>query len=99
MGFAVGLQAMHSVGSPEPDEPEIQIKGVEFLHRCGRGIATVHTGISTFIVMRGYPGTGKRTIARLLATAFHAPLTHRPIILQLAVHLLAVFPHTLPFTL
>src|SRR5579864_9689484 len=76
---------MHSVGSSEPDEPEIPIKGVEFLHRCGRGIATVHTGSSTFIVMRGYPGTGKSTIARLLATALHAPLIDRDIIRRVAV--------------
>lgn len=92
MGFAVGLQAMHGVGSPEPDEPEIPIKGVEFLHRCGRGIATVHTGSSTFIVMRGYPGTGKSTIARLLAAALHAPLIDRDIIRQTAVDLLGDVP-------
>lgn len=35
--------------------------------------------------MRGYPGTGKSTIARLLATALHAPLIDRDIIRQVAV--------------
>jgi len=39
----------------------------------------------TFIVMRGYPGTGKSTIARLLATSLHAPLIDRDIIRQVAV--------------
>ncbi len=98
MGFAVGLQAMHSVGSSEPNEPEIPIKGVEFLHRCGRGIATVHTGSSTFIVMRGYPGTGKSTIARLLATALHAPLIDRDIIRQMAVDLFGDLPQVGQFS-
>lgn len=40
---------------------------------------------STFIVMRGFPGTGKSTIARLLATSLHAPLIDRDIIRQIAV--------------
>ena len=40
---------------------------------------------STFIVMRGYPGTGKSTIARLLATSLHAPLIDRDIIRRVAV--------------
>lgn len=35
--------------------------------------------------MRGYPGTGKSTIARLLATSLHAPLIDRDIIRQVAV--------------
>ncbi|GAC1566018.1 MAG: hypothetical protein NVS3B14_05790 [Ktedonobacteraceae bacterium] len=35
--------------------------------------------------MRGYPGTGKSTIARLLATALHAPLIDRDIIRKVAV--------------
>lgn len=39
----------------------------------------------TFIVMRGYPGTGKSTIARLLATSLHAPLIDRDILRQMAV--------------
>ncbi|MDQ6661099.1 MAG: ATP-binding protein [Chloroflexota bacterium] len=40
---------------------------------------------STFIVMRGYPGTGKSTIARAIATALHAPLIDRDILRQQAV--------------
>jgi predicted kinase len=51
----------------------------------------VHTG-STFIVMRGYPGTGKSTIARLLAAALHAPLIDRDIIRQMAVDLFGDLP-------
>ena len=35
--------------------------------------------------MRGYPGTGKSTIARLLATTLQAPLIDRDIIRQVAV--------------
>ena len=35
--------------------------------------------------MRGYPGTGKSTIARLLAAALHAPMMDRDIIRQAAV--------------
>ncbi len=46
----------------------------------------------TFIVMRGYPGTGKSTIARLLATSLHAPLIDRDIIRQMAVDLLGNLP-------
>jgi predicted kinase len=49
-----------------------------------RETATVHSR-STFILMRGYPGTGKSTIARLLAAALHAPLIDRDIIRQVAV--------------
>jgi len=41
-----------------------------------------------FIVMRGYPGTGKSTIARAIATALHAPLIDRDIIRQVAVDIL-----------
>jgi predicted kinase len=40
---------------------------------------------ATFVVMRGYPGTGKSTIARAIATALHAPLIDRDIIRQKAV--------------
>lgn len=40
---------------------------------------------NTFIVMRGYPGTGKSTIARLLATSLHTPLIDRDIIRRVAV--------------
>src|SRR5436853_7777475 len=49
-----------------------------------REMGAVHTG-RIFIVMRGYPGTGKSTIARLLATSLHAPLIDRDIIRQVAV--------------
>jgi predicted kinase len=38
-----------------------------------------------FIAMRGYPGTGKSTIARLLASSLHAPLIDRDILRQAAV--------------
>jgi len=51
----------------------------------------VHTG-STFIVMRGFPGTGKSTIARLLAAALHAPLIDRDIIRQTVVHIFGELP-------
>src|SRR5947209_9813864 len=42
--------------------------------------------------MRGSPGTGKSTIARLLATSLHAPLIDRDIIRQLAVDLFGNVP-------
>ena len=35
--------------------------------------------------MRGYPGTGKSTIARAIATALHAPLIDRDVIRRIAV--------------
>lgn len=38
--------------------------------------------------MRGYPGTGKSTIARAIATALHAPLIDRDIIRQMGVDIL-----------
>jgi predicted kinase len=57
----------------------------------------VHTG-STFIVMRGYPGTGKSTIARLLAAALHAPLIDRDIIRQMAVDLFGALPQVGQFS-
>lgn len=50
-----------------------------------------HT-VSTFIVMRGYPGTGKSTIARAIATALHAPLLDRDIIRQMAVDIFGKLP-------
>ncbi len=40
---------------------------------------------STFVLMRGYPGTGKSTIARAIAAALHAPLIDRDIIRKKAV--------------
>src|SRR5258708_5470296 len=46
-----------------------------------------------FIVMRGYPGTGKSTIARLLAAALQTPLIDRDIIRRTAVDLLGNVPH------
>lgn len=42
--------------------------------------------------MRGYPGTGKSTIARLLATALHAPVIDRDIIRQMAVDIFGDLP-------
>lgn len=47
---------------------------------------------STFIVMRGYPGTGKSTIARAIAAAIHAPLIDRDIIRQKAVDIFGDLP-------
>jgi predicted kinase len=58
----------------------------------------VQTGSSTFIVMRGYPGTGKSTIARLLATALHAPLIDRDIIRQMAVDFFGDLPQVGQFS-
>src|SRR5712692_10934893 len=65
--------------------------GIKLLHYHRRETAPVHTK-STFIVMRGFPGTGKSTIARLLAAALHAPLIDRDIIRQTAVDLLGDVP-------
>jgi len=42
--------------------------------------------------MRGYPGTGKSTIARAIATALHAPLIDRDIIRQMAVDIFGDLP-------
>src|SRR5437879_13140313 len=42
--------------------------------------------------MRGYPGTGKSTIARLLAAALHAPLIDRDIIRKVAVDVVGNLP-------
>ena len=47
---------------------------------------------STFIVMRGYPGTGKSTIARAVAAALHAPLIDRDVIRQKAVDIFGDLP-------
>ncbi len=58
----------------------------------------MQTGSSTFIVMRGYPGTGKSTIARLLATALHAPLIDRDIIRQMAVDFFGDLPQVGQFS-
>jgi predicted kinase len=52
---------------------------------------TVHSG-STFIVMRGYPGTGKSTIARAIAAALHAALIDRDVIRQKAVDIFGDLP-------
>jgi predicted kinase len=57
----------------------------------------VYTG-STFIVMRGFPGTGKSTIARLLAAALHAPLIDRDIIRQTAVDVFGELPQVGQFS-
>ncbi len=48
--------------------------------------------------MRGYPGTGKSTIARLLATALHAPLIDRDIIRKTAVDLFGNLPQVGQFS-
>ncbi|HLZ81889.1 MAG TPA: ATP-binding protein [Ktedonobacteraceae bacterium] len=48
--------------------------------------------VSTFIVMRGYPGTGKSTIARAIAAALHAPLIDRDILRQKAVDIFGDLP-------
>lgn len=45
-----------------------------------------------FIVMRGYPGTGKSTIARAIATALQAPLIDRDILRQKAVDIFGDLP-------
>lgn len=50
----------------------------------GEKATIVHT--STLILMRGYPGTGKSTIARAIAIALHAPLIDRDILRQTAVN-------------
>jgi len=42
--------------------------------------------------MRGYPGTGKSTIARAIAAALHAPLIDRDIIRQTAVDIFGNLP-------
>lgn len=47
---------------------------------------------NTFIVMRGFPGTGKSTIARLLAASLHAPLIDRDILRQTAVDVFGNIP-------
>ena len=47
---------------------------------------------STFIVMRGYPGTGKSVIARAIANALHAPLIDRDILRQSAVNIFGSHP-------
>ena len=47
---------------------------------------------STFVLMRGFPGTGKSTIARAIAAALHAPLIDRDILRQKAVDLFGNLP-------
>ncbi len=47
---------------------------------------------STFVLMRGFPGTGKSTIARAIAAALHAPLIDRDILRQKAVNLFGNLP-------
>src|SRR5579863_6888792 len=42
--------------------------------------------------MRGYPGTGKSTIARAIASTLHAPLVDRDIIRQKAVDIFGDIP-------
>ena len=53
---------------------------------------------STFVVMRGYPGTGKSTIARAIAAALHAPLIDRDILRQKAVDIFGDVPLVGPFS-
>src|SRR5579884_3289281 len=62
-----------------------------------RKTVTVQTA-STFILMRGYPGTGKSTIARLLAASLHAPLIDRDILRQVAVDVFGNLPHVGQFS-
>lgn len=57
----------------------------------------MHIGI-TLIVMRGFPGTGKTTIARMLASALHAPLIDRDIIRQTAVNIFGELPQVGQFS-
>lgn len=47
---------------------------------------------SIFVLMRGYPGTGKSTIARAIAAALHAPLIDRDILRQKAVDIFGDHP-------
>ena len=47
---------------------------------------------STLIVMRGYPGTGKSTIARAIAKTLRVPLIDRDIIRQMGVDILGSLP-------
>jgi predicted kinase len=49
--------------------------------------------LMTLVVMRGYPGTGKSTIARAISTALHAPLIDRDILRQKAVDIFGNLPH------
>jgi predicted kinase len=72
-------------------------EGIKLLHNHRRETAPVYTK-STFIVMRGFPGTGKSTIARLLAAALHAPLIDRDIIRQMAVHVFGELPQVGQFS-
>ena len=44
------------------------------------------------VVMRGYPGTGKSTIARAIAAALHAPLIDRDVIRQTGVAIFGEHP-------
>jgi len=48
--------------------------------------------IRTLIVMRGYPGTGKSTIARAIARTLRAPLIDRDIIREMGVDILGDVP-------
>lgn len=54
------------------------------MDRSGKETLTMQNK-SIFVLMRGYPGTGKSTIARAIATALRAPLIDRDIIRQKAV--------------
>src|SRR5436305_14215863 len=49
--------------------------------------------LMTLIVMRGYPGTGKSTIARAISAALHAPLIDRDILRQKPVDIFGNLPH------
>ena len=78
-------------------DAKVTKEDVTLLYHSRRENPSVHTG-SIFIVMRGFPGTGKSTIARLLAAALHASLIDRDIIRQTAVHVLGELPHVGQFS-
>ncbi len=61
------------------------------MDRSGNELFTVQSK-SAFVVMRGFPGTGKSTIARAIAAALRAPLIDRDVIRQKAVEIFGDIP-------